>query len=71
VLCRKDEPDEVEAASRSHFKQSSLNSDITASELVDILYGNKTQFKYKLIMDKDSPLDKTLYRERNFRYVHG
>jgi hypothetical protein len=49
---RKDEKEDTETTGRAHFKQSSLSSDITASDLVTILYGPKTQFKYKIIMDQ-------------------
>ncbi len=54
-----DKEPEVE---RAHFKQAAPNNDITATELVSILYGAKTEFKYRLILDKDFPFDRILYR---------
>ncbi len=44
------------------YAPASHNSDITANDLVNILYHPKPAFKYKLIMDKEFPLEKTLYR---------
>jgi hypothetical protein len=49
------------------YNQTPPNSDITANDLVSILYGPKITFKYKLIVDRKFPIDKTLYRERNFK----
>jgi hypothetical protein len=42
--------------------QAPANSDVTANDLVNILYGPKTTFKFKLIVDREFPIDKTLYR---------
>ena len=47
--------------------QKNKGDDITAIDLLNILYDSKTNFKYSLVINKDYPLDKTLYRERNFQ----
>jgi hypothetical protein len=64
---RKQTEEETPKVGKTPFVQAPQNSDITANDLVNILYHPKPNFKYKLIVDKEFPLDKTLYRERNFK----
>jgi hypothetical protein len=49
-------------SSKIQFAQALNSSDITANELVSLLYQPKPDFKFKLIIDQDNPLEKTLYR---------
>lgn len=49
------------------MKKPHYSSDITANDLVGILYGQKAVFKYKLIVDSKVPFESPLYRERNFK----
>jgi hypothetical protein len=44
-----------------------MGDDITAADLIRILYDPKPNFKYSLVLDPNHPLDKILYRERNFK----
>lgn len=59
---RKQAAEEPVAVAKMPYNQASHNSDITANDLVNILYGPKATFKFKLIVDKEFPIEKTLYR---------
>lgn len=67
MIFRKQVVEEPMTVAKMPYNQASHNSDITANDLVNILYGPKTTFKFKLIVDQEFPIEKTLYRERNFK----